>query len=202
MSSLPARILFVDDDPDTCSAMVRLLKNQGFDARAAGSCEQALCFLSLLPIDLLITDFALLDGDGLTILEHARKLYPIEGILISGVDEQNRDEDGLLLSIAAQHFAYRLDKPILFPQLIKLINELLAPSRLTALSTSATREASAATRTRTLRQKVKTMTTEEMTLLSRALKRHGDDLKEELQVLSETMRARQDSIASHFPAQG
>src|SRR4051794_3694611 len=55
--SVPARILFVDDDADTRGVMVRLLRSQGYDVRAAGTCEAAIRCAEQTAIDLLITDF-------------------------------------------------------------------------------------------------------------------------------------------------
>src|SRR4051812_2068667 len=99
MSALPARILFVDDDIDTCSAMVRLLQRQGFEVRSSHTCQAAMQLLESFPIDLLITDFLLPDGDGLTILQHARRRYPVEGILITGVDRHGAGEDHFLHNV-------------------------------------------------------------------------------------------------------
>src|SRR5690349_6046517 len=126
MQLVPARILFVDDDQDTCVAMARLLQLQGYDPCCAASCADAKLLIDQGSVDLLIADYLLPDGDGLTVLRYAQKRYPVEGILLSGVDSRNED---VVTSVAAAHFAARLVKPIEFTQLQWAIQELLAPSR-------------------------------------------------------------------------
>src|SRR2546430_240172 len=59
MSDRPARILVVDDHPDTRDAMARLLRREGYIVLAAGTCEAAIRSAADAPIDLLITDLLL-----------------------------------------------------------------------------------------------------------------------------------------------
>src|SRR5262245_60942049 len=103
MSVLPARILLVDDDARTCYAMVKLLAGEGYSLQGAVTCAAALEAARARTFDLLITDFLLPDGDGLGILQQLRRLYPIEGILITAVDTSDapaHDGDGRLAGAA------------------------------------------------------------------------------------------------------
>jgi DNA-binding NtrC family response regulator len=187
MSSLPARILFVDDDADTCGAMQRLLMRNGYDCCTACSCKDAIALAEHTPFDLLITDFLLPDGDGLTILQHLRQRYPLEGVLVSGAD-LDLDE---VTTIQVQHFAACLIKPIGWTMLSDVLTELLHPSRRSALRSASVDAARAALRARALREKVRVMSNEQLSALVQAMTRHGDDLKEEIAVLSELAQARQ-----------
>jgi len=200
-AALATRILYVDRDPDTREVMLRLLQRQVFEARAAGTCDQAIACIEAQRIDLLITDYLLPDGDGLTVLKHARKLYPIEGILLTDASDSEQEggtEEGLSLirGIAAAHFACHLVKPISFVRLNGVIEELLDPRRRAALSSMRVEAARSAARAQALREKVKTMTREELQALSSALRRRGQDLREEVQVLSEMMLDRRRSSSS------
>jgi DNA-binding NtrC family response regulator len=191
MSVLPARILFLDDDVDTCGAMLRLLRDDGYDACCATTCAEAIALAQDAPLDLLITDLLLPDGDGLTVLRRVRQLYPLEAILISGVDEGYASP---VQEIEAQHFATRLVKPVEFAHLRKAVTELLDPRRRAALATAAVAAARAAQRARSLREKVKAMTTAELSRLVAEMKRHGDDLCEEMGVINEIVQQNNQSI--------
>jgi DNA-binding NtrC family response regulator len=195
MTALATRILVVDADRETREVMLRLLRRQVYDARAAGTCAQAIACLDAEPIDLLITDYLLPDGDGLAVLAHARKLYPIEGILVTGASDIERTQEGLIREIAAAHFAFHLVKPVTFAEMLGVIELLLEPCHRAALASRSVEALRSAVRVRTLRERVKAMTREELSALSTALRRHGQDLGEEIQVLGEMMRDGQ----SHGP---
>jgi len=102
------RILFVEDDPDTQTAVQRLLVARGMNVSTVGTCDEALRLGSLHPFDLLIKDIGLPDGNGLGLLEMLAKRSPqIKGIALSGYgSETDRN-----LSISAG-FAVHLVKPI------------------------------------------------------------------------------------------
>jgi DNA-binding response OmpR family regulator len=194
------RVLYVDHDPDSREVMLRLLRRQVFEARDAGTCAEAITYLEAERIDLLITDYLLPDGDGLAVLTHARKLYPIEGVLITGPTDTERTEEGLLIrGIAAAHFACHLVRPIAFARLLEVIEALLDPRRRAALASVSVEAARSAGRAHTLREKVQTMTREELQALSTSLRRHGQDLREEIQVLGEMLRDGRSSSSPPVP---
>jgi DNA-binding response OmpR family regulator len=84
------RILFVEDDPDTASAMARLLTYHGHQVQTAASVGEALSAWRGGQFDLLITDIGLPDGSGLNILRALSESHPVKAIVISGLglDEQ------------------------------------------------------------------------------------------------------------------
>jgi DNA-binding response OmpR family regulator len=186
------RILFVDDDADTRDVMTRLLRRQGYEVFAAGTCESAIRSAERAPIDLLITDFLLPDGDGLSVLQKLRNLRfspatDVQAILVSGVDGSDA---GQVMEIAAPRFARCLMKPIHFDDLLAAIEHVMDTTRAQTNFTDADRTRA---RVAALRDKVRTMTNEELGDLVQVLKRRGDDLKEELTVLGELLAERKAS---------
>ena len=80
------RILLVDDHPDTCAALERLLKLRGHAVVAAHSMRNALALAGDgSAFDLLISDVGLPDGNGMDLLRVLRTKHPIRGIAISGL---------------------------------------------------------------------------------------------------------------------
>jgi len=188
MQPTPARILFVDDDQDTCVAMARLLELQGYDPRCAGSCAEARQLIDDGPFDVLVADYLLLDGDGLTVLNYAQRRYPVEGILISGVDSRGED---VVTSAAAAHFAARLIKPIEFAQLHCAIQELLDPSRRAAVISASAQAARKAERLKIFREQIKALSGAELGKVVTEMKRHGEDLREEIAALAQALQDQQ-----------
>src|SRR3989440_4928874 len=78
------RILLVDDHPDTCAALERLLTLRGHSVAAAHSMRGALEIAARESFDLLISDIGLPDGNGMDLIRYLRAQRPIRGIAISG----------------------------------------------------------------------------------------------------------------------
>ena len=78
------RILLVDDHPDTCAALERLLTLRGHHVQAAHSMREALMSAGQASFDLLISDVGLPDGNGMDLLRSLRVQQPLRGIAISG----------------------------------------------------------------------------------------------------------------------
>ena len=100
-------ILLVDDHPDTCAALERLLTLRGHRVVAAPSMRAALVKAADRSFDLLISDVGLPDGNGMDLLRYLRAIRPIRGIAISGF---GMDAD-ISKSLAAG-FAEHLVKPV------------------------------------------------------------------------------------------
>lgn len=78
------RVLLVDDHPDTCAALERLLTLRGHRVTAAHNMREALVSAARDSFDLLISDVGLPDGNGMDLLRTVRIQQPIRGIAISG----------------------------------------------------------------------------------------------------------------------
>lgn len=83
-SAASLRILLVDDHPDTCSALERLLTLRGHRVKTAQSVSSALESAGRDSFDLLISDVGLPDGNGMELFRQLRARQPIRGIAISG----------------------------------------------------------------------------------------------------------------------
>jgi signal transduction histidine kinase/CheY-like chemotaxis protein len=77
-------VLLVDDHPDTCAALERLLTLRGHTVTAAHNMREALVRAGHGSFDLLISDVGLPDGNGMDLLRALRTQQPIRGIAISG----------------------------------------------------------------------------------------------------------------------
>jgi signal transduction histidine kinase len=116
------RILLVDDHPDTCAALERLLKLRGHTVTAAHDMRGALAVAGERDsFDLLISDVGLPDGNGMDLLRVLRSRRPIRGIAISGF---GMDVD-IGKSLQAG-FAEHLVKPVKLEKLEAAIARVMA----------------------------------------------------------------------------
>jgi signal transduction histidine kinase/CheY-like chemotaxis protein len=115
------RILLVDDHPDTCAALERLLKLRGHSVAAAHSMRGALEIAAGDSFDLLISDVGLPDGNGMDLLRYLRTQKPIRGIAISGF---GMDAD-ISKSLGAG-FSEHLVKPVKLEKLEAAIARVMA----------------------------------------------------------------------------
>ncbi|MFI5201798.1 MAG: ATP-binding protein, partial [Candidatus Kapaibacterium sp.] len=115
------RILLVEDNDDTSRAMQVLFERKGFHVEIARSVESALELSNSHPIDLVISDIGLPDGDGFEVIKHLNEIRPTRGIAISGfgMDEDRRR------SLEAGFNAH-LVKPVNFTELSGIVQKLLA----------------------------------------------------------------------------
>ena len=116
------RILLVDDHPDTCAALERLLKLRGHSVVAAHNMRGALEIAGTADsFDLLISDVGLPDGNGMDLLRVLRTRHPLRGIAISGF---GMDAD-VAKSMEAG-FAEHLVKPVKLEKLEAAIARVMA----------------------------------------------------------------------------
>ena len=115
------RILLVDDHPDTCAALEKLLTLRGHSVVAAHTMRTALAAAARDSFDLLISDVGLPDGNGMDLLRYLRAMRPIRGIAISGF---GMDAD-ISKSLEAG-FAEHLVKPVKLEKLEAAIQHAMA----------------------------------------------------------------------------
>ena len=77
-------ILVVEDHEDTRLGMERLLQGDRHQVRAASSVGEARRLADREPFDLVISDLALPDESGLTLMRDLRSRYGLHGIAVSG----------------------------------------------------------------------------------------------------------------------
>jgi two-component system response regulator AtoC len=77
--------LVVDDDRGIRQLVGDLLRTKGAKVLVAGSANEGLATLHREPVDILFTDLRLPDGDGMAMLQEARKLHPLlPAIILTG----------------------------------------------------------------------------------------------------------------------
>jgi signal transduction histidine kinase len=115
-------ILLVDDHPDTCAALEKLLKLRGHSVTAANSMREAMEVAAAGgAFDLLISDVGLPDGNGMDLVRYLRSQRPIRGIAISGF---GMDAD-ISKSLEAG-FSEHLVKPVKLEKLEAAIARVMA----------------------------------------------------------------------------
>ncbi|HET6401707.1 MAG TPA: response regulator [Candidatus Kapabacteria bacterium] len=116
-----ARILLVEDNEDTSRAMQVLFERKGFKVEVANSVASAMELSKTHPIDLVISDIGLPDGDGFEVIRRLNEIRPTRGIAISGFGmEEDRRR-----SLEAGFHAH-LVKPVNFAELSGIAQKLLA----------------------------------------------------------------------------
>ncbi len=116
MSTEPGgSILIVEDDPNTLSGWVELLRAEGYGVVGVSSYEEGREALASLP-DLLITDVRLGVYNGLQLLMRGRMTNPrLQAIVITGYADQIVRREAVHLQ--AEH----LEKPVDADRLLQLV---------------------------------------------------------------------------------
>ena len=123
----PLRILLVDDHEDCVRPLASLLRREGHAVATAHSVAGALALASgQPPIDVLVSDIGLPDGDGCNLLDQLRDLYgrrDVPAIAISGYDDAD-------LIAECRRAGYRtfLLKPVTFDEVSAALGALLPSS--------------------------------------------------------------------------
>ena len=125
MTSLQgARILVVDDDPDTLEVECAVLESQGYRLVCVESVEAAVAAIRKNPPDLVITDCAMPIEDGFDLI-HRIKAQPefdaIPTLMVTAhADPELRDR------ALQEGFDAFLTKPVDPARLVKVVEELIA----------------------------------------------------------------------------
>jgi two-component system CheB/CheR fusion protein len=121
VSSRRLHILIVEDHENTATVMSKLLKRNGHEVVTASTVRQALHVLRTTPLDLLVSDLGLPDGNGFEIMTELSKVSDAKGIAISGY---GMEEDVERSSRAG--FSAHLTKPIDVQRLQETILQVTA----------------------------------------------------------------------------
>jgi DNA-binding NtrC family response regulator len=125
------RILIVDDDDEVRRVLVDYLSSQGYRALGMRSVHQAREALGGEPLDLVLADLRLEDGNGLELLRDLRQLAPrTHGILMTGHATMETAVEAIRLGL----FDY-LIKPVLPAQLDLVLRRLEAVRQLQSENT-------------------------------------------------------------------
>jgi DNA-binding response OmpR family regulator len=117
-----ARILVIDDDPDTRAMLEQTLKSAGYEVILAADGREGVTQHCTSPADLVITDLYMPNQEGLETIREFRTRFPEVAIIaMSG-----KDAAVTMLSIAQKLGAVRvLQKPFLSDELIAAVAKAL-----------------------------------------------------------------------------
>jgi CheY-like chemotaxis protein len=116
-AAIKARVLLVEDHPDSAEMLSLLLLSAGLDVRVANSVEQALSLAD--DCDVVVSDIALPDGSGLELLRELHSRRHVPAVAVSGYGS----DDDISRSLAAG-FSEHLTKPVDFERLIGTVRRL------------------------------------------------------------------------------
>ena len=112
------RVLVVDDEVPICELVTTILKREGCVVTSVNNGKEAMQKYSTADYDVVITDMAMPEKDGVETLIEMRQLHPPVGIVaISGVDTREK-----LLSLATAFEAdVTLKKPFTRKELVAAV---------------------------------------------------------------------------------
>jgi signal transduction histidine kinase/response regulator of citrate/malate metabolism len=79
----PLRVLVVDDDASQLALSSEMLKLSGHLVATASGTGEALKIMQSIPVDVVLTDIQMPNGDGFHLLEQVRNLYPTPVIAVT-----------------------------------------------------------------------------------------------------------------------
>jgi two-component system OmpR family response regulator/two-component system response regulator QseB len=92
------RTLLVEDDPDTCEALTRILRRRGYEVDCANSVREALTKIGEAEPESIVLDLMLPDGNGIELLRHVRQSgLPVRIAIATGAGDTDLMSDAILL---------------------------------------------------------------------------------------------------------
>src|SRR5882724_10878776 len=117
----PLRILLVEDHEDTNRSLTNLLRRRGYHVQSALNFQSAVDLSATAQFDVLVSDLALPDGNGIDLMRKLHSQRPLLGIALTGF--------GMEADIRKSYdagFKHHLVKPIDLNKLDSLIQESAA----------------------------------------------------------------------------
>ena len=120
-SARPIQVLIVEDNPTSRETLKKYLLRRDYRVAAAGNLRTGIKFLRKDRFDAIISDIALPDGTGYTLINEARRLgMRVLGIAVSGYPYPSNVEEA-----GVTGFDYHLTKPVDCDQLCSLLKKQL-----------------------------------------------------------------------------
>ena len=114
-------ILVVDDEEPARIGLTKIIKNAGYNAKAAKSGKEALKILEEEPFDIVITDLKMPTMSGIELLKEIKKRWPEIGVIILTA---YGEVESYLEAMDLGAFEY-LNKPVRIYELEVIIKKLL-----------------------------------------------------------------------------
>jgi len=113
---MKARILVVDDNPDSLAIMRTILENHGYEVVAAGNGTDGLAVVRSTPVDLVLLDVMMPDMSGIEVLQQIKLDAATGRLPVILVTAKTQDDD--LLSGYECGADYYIPKPFTAKQLL------------------------------------------------------------------------------------
>ena len=121
---LPYRILVLEDDSNTLSGIVEVLRQAGYVVTGAGTYDAAKRLLALTPFDLFLTDVRLRGYNGLNLVRQSAQEHPdMTLVIMTGFDEAMMELE------AGRYGAEFVRKPVAPKELLDVIGRRMAAVR-------------------------------------------------------------------------
>lgn len=121
MSGSGPLVLVLDDDIDSVISLSHMLRSGGYRTAMATERQKALAMLSELPVQLVVSDLWMPDGDGLAFVQEARTIRPgIPAILVTAHGDWDTCMEALHDGVADY-----LTKPVQKLELLALVQRAL-----------------------------------------------------------------------------
>jgi signal transduction histidine kinase/CheY-like chemotaxis protein len=114
-----SRILLVEDDNSSRTALARLLKRRNYEVVSTASVAEALAAAAQQSFEFVISDIGLPEQDGCVLMKELRQRYGLKGIALTGYGTQAD-----IASSEAAGFIAHLTKPVSISTLESAIAEL------------------------------------------------------------------------------
>lgn len=120
---VPRRILLVEDHVDTARILTSLMRRRGYGVVHANNVAEAIRHFESGPVDVIVSDLGLPDGNGADLIKTLRAIRPVPSIVLSGYGE----DDALAGSLAAGAQMH-LTKPVMWSHFEEALDRVLASS--------------------------------------------------------------------------
>ena len=90
MTSNPARVLVVDDEPQIARGLSIILRSAGYAVDSAATKAEAMLLLANRPPEALVLDLVLPDGDGVAICKDIRRWSQLPILVLSAVGDERQ----------------------------------------------------------------------------------------------------------------
>ncbi len=118
------RVLIVDDEPSASEALLELFNSCGADARIAGSAAEALAVFDVWQPDVLVSDIAMPEEDGYSLIRRIRLRSPERGGVVPAVALTAYAKIEDRVTILAAGFQMYLTKPADPSELVAVVGSL------------------------------------------------------------------------------
>jgi DNA-binding NtrC family response regulator len=120
-------LLVVDDEDALREAIAFDFKRKGFAVHSVDNGRKALEIVKRTPIDLIISDIRMADGDGLELLHEVRQRDPEVPVVVFVTGFADTTEEECLRKGAWKVFAKPFDRKALFGAVVEALERKLRP---------------------------------------------------------------------------